>query len=108
LRGLCADIRGALQIYVRILKAAKIRDGILDVGCGRGEWLEVLRDEGLSARGIDANQLAIRECLQLELDVSRVDVLSHLKSLPDRSLNCITAFHLVEHLPLPMLVAFID
>ncbi len=108
LRGSRADIREAFQVYVPILKAAKIDDGILDVGCGRGEWLEVLRDEGLSARGIDTNQLAIRECLRLELDVSQSDVLSHLQNLPDSSLRCITAFHLVEHLPLPTLVAFID
>ena len=108
LRGSRADIREAFQIYVPILRAANIDDGILDVGCGRGEWLEVLRDEGLSARGIDTNQLAIRECLRLQLDVSQSDVLSHLQSLPDSSLRCVTAFHLVEHLPLRTLVAFID
>lgn len=107
-RGSPADIREAFQIYVPILKAANIRDGILDVGCGRGEWLEVLKDEGLSARGIDINEIMLRECSRLGLDVSRADVLAHLKSLPNRSLNCITAFHLVEHLPLRTLVAFVD
>jgi O-antigen chain-terminating methyltransferase len=107
-RGSRADIKEAFQIYLPILKAAKVRDGILDVGCGRGEWLEVLRDEGLLAGGIDANQLSVRECRQAQLDVSEADVLTHLRSLPDSSLNCITAFHLVEHLPLQMLAAFLD
>lgn len=107
-RGSRADIKEAFQVYVPILKAANVSDGILDVGCGRGEWLEVLRDEGLAARGIDINQISIRECSQLQLDITKADVLTHLQSLPDTALNCITAFHLVEHLPLPTLVTLID
>ena len=107
-RGSRADIKEAFQVYVPILKAANVSDRILDVGCGRGEWLEVLKDEGLAARGVDVNQISIRECSELQLDVSEADALTHLQSLPDAALNCVTAFHLVEHLPLPTLVTLID
>ena len=107
-RGTRADIQAAFRVYLPILSKANVTSEIVDVGCGRGEWLEVLKEAGLAARGIDINRLAIQECLQLGLEVTEADAITYLKSLPDRSVNCITAFHVVEHLSLETLVKFID
>ena len=81
---------------------------ILDVGCGRGEWLELLQEENLKAAGMDINRSMLAECRNRGLDVSEGDVLAHLKALPDASLGAITGFHLVEHLPFEALIAFLD
>lgn len=107
-RGTRADVKDALHVYLPILNAANIRDGILDVGCGRGEWLELLKEEGFAASGIDVNRLAVEQCGRQQLDAREADAIGHLQTLPDGSLNCITAFHLMEHLPLQTLVHFLD
>ena len=108
-RGSRADIKESLiHVYLPILNSANIRDGILDVGCGRGEWLEVLKAEGILASGIDLNRLVLAQCTELQLDVREADAVSHLRTLPEGSLNCVTAFHVVEHLPLDALVCLLD
>jgi len=107
-RGSRADLKDALQVYLPILSAANVRDGLLDVGCGRGEWLEVLNEEGVAASGIDLNRLAVEQCARLKLDAREAEAISHLQTLSDASLNCITAFHFVEHLSLQTLARFLD
>lgn len=108
-RGSRADIKESLiHVYLPILNSANIRDGVLDVGCGRGEWLEVLKAEGILASGIDLNRLVLEQCAELRLDVREAEAVSHLRTLAEGSLNCVTAFHVVEHLPLDALVCFLD
>ena len=80
---------------------------ILDLGCGRGEWLELLRDEGLVARGVDANRIMIKQCRHSGFDVVEGDVIGYLHSLPDGCLGVVTAFHLIEHLPHDVLIALL-
>ena len=70
----------------------------LDLGCGRGEWLEVLREINVEARGVDLDSAMVQECDKRGLNVERGDVLSILKSASDSSKSLLTAFHLVEHL----------
>ena len=108
LRGTPEQIKEAVKIYLPILQRAGIQAEILDVGCGRGEWLEVLRDAGLQARGIDTNRIVLQRCRDLSLDVVESEALAYLRSLPDAKLNAITAFHFAEHLPLETLVRFLD
>jgi O-antigen chain-terminating methyltransferase len=108
LRGTPEEIKETLQVYLPRLRDAAIVNEILDVGCGRGEWLEVLRDNGFQARGIDANRVAVRHCQELSLDVLESEALTHLASLPNDSLNAVTAFHFAEHLSLDALVRFLD
>ena len=59
---------------------------ILDIGCGRGEWLELLRSERLNAYGIDINRVLLEQCRHMGLRVVDADLLAHVRSLPDASI----------------------
>jgi len=67
-----------------------------------------LRDYGLKAQGVDSNTRMLEVCRQKGLSVSHSDALSFLHSAADSSFGAITAFHVVEHLPFPKIMAFID
>jgi O-antigen chain-terminating methyltransferase len=108
LRGTPEQVKETVQVYLPVLREAAITTDILDVGCGRGEWLEVLRDNGFQARGIDTNRIVLQRCQELSLDVVEAEALTYLGSMPDESLNAVTAFHFAEHLPLDTLVRFLD
>jgi len=71
---------------------------ILDVGCGRGEFLELLQAHGVSARGIDLNHAMVEEARSRGLDVAEADALTYLAELPDASLGGLFAAQVVEHL----------
>jgi O-antigen chain-terminating methyltransferase len=107
-RGPRDEVRQRLQVYIPILKEAQISGGVLDLGCGRGEWLQLLSSEGIKARGVDLNRVFIEECSGAGLNVIEEDALVHLRCLPDASLNAVTAFHLVEHLGFEKLIKLID
>ncbi len=108
LRGTPEQIKEEVKVYLPVLEKAGITSDILDVGCGRGEWLQVLRDAGLQARGIDTNRILVQQCKELSLDVEEREALEYLGSVADGSLNAVTAFHFAEHLPLETLVRFLD
>jgi len=108
LRGTPEQIKEEVKVYLPVLQRAGINSGILDVGCGRGEWLQVLREAGFEARGIDTNRILVQQCKDLSLQVEEREALEFLGSLPDGSLNAVTAFHFAEHLPLETLVKFLD
>lgn len=73
---------------------------VVDLGCGRGEWLQLLRERGVEAVGVEVSAAACRRCRQEGIDVVEGDALGYLESLADRSVGAVTAFHLLEHLPL--------
>lgn len=108
LRGTPEQIKEEVKVYLPVLEKAAINSDVLDIGCGRGEWLQVLREVGIQARGIDTNRILVQQCKDLSLDVEEREALSYLRSLPDASLNVVTAFHFAEHLPLETLVQFLD
>lgn len=106
-RGSRADIKQRVHVYIPLIKQArggKRRTPVLDLGCGRGEWLELLHDEGLIGRGIDLNEFMVAECVERKLEVTQADVIEHLSTLPSDSHGAITAFQVIEHLPFPILV----
>lgn len=107
-RGSREEIHRRLQVYVPYLKDAAITNGVLDIGCGRGEWLQLLQSEGIAARGIDRNRVFIEDCRGAALDVVEEDALTYLRSLPDDSLDAVSAFHFVEHVPFEMLIRVVD
>lgn len=108
LRGTPEEIKEQVKVYIPVLQQAGITSGVLDVGCGRGEWLEVLREAGVEAKGIDQNRILIAKCKALSLDVIETDAMTYLGSLANESLNAVTAFHFAEHLPFKTLVQFLD
>lgn len=81
---------------------------LLDIGCGRGEWLEVLRDAGISAYGVDFNAGMVAEAQELELDARCEDAVTHLENLEESSLAAVSAFHFAEHVPLQVLGRVLD
>lgn len=92
----------AYEPFVRpFLKDANGRPSSLDLGCGRGEWLELMRDWGFSARGIDLDDGMLEACREIGLEASKDEAIGYLQSLPDESLAIVTAFHLVEHISFP-------
>ncbi len=107
-RGSREEVTRRLRVYLPTLKGAGVIEDVLDIGCGRGEWLELLKSEGIRARGVDVNRVFVERCRQLGLDVTEEDALVHLRGLPDRSLNVVTSFHLVEHLPFEKLIKMLD
>lgn len=81
---------------------------VLDIGCGRGEWLELLRDHGLLARGIDLNRIFADVCRGYGLDIIEGDAISALSAMPAASIGAITSMHLVEHLSFEDLIVLLD
>ncbi len=107
-RGDREEIKNRLGVYLPIFREAEVVADVVDIGCGRGEWLEILKQEGVAARGIDHNRVFIEQCRQNGLDVVEADALAYLRSLPDQSLNAVTSFHLIEHLPFEGLITLLD
>ncbi|MGL6291569.1 MAG: methyltransferase domain-containing protein, partial [Silanimonas sp.] len=94
--------------WVREAGAGTREAPVLDVGCGRGEWLEMLRDAEMHGRGVDLNRLFVDACTGRGLDVQHADALQALRAMPESSIGALTSMHLVEHLPFEMVVALLD
>ena len=94
-RGSDEQIREKLQAYVPLFAGAT---DVLDIGCGRGEFLALLEAAGVSARGVDANRDMVSTARQHGLDVVESDALAYLESLADASLGGVMAAQVVEHL----------
>ena len=110
-RGSREDIKERLRVYLPTLKQAQLGTDempVLDVGCGRGEWLELLKEQSLRAQGIDVNRILVEECQRQGLEVIERDVIVYLRTLPDASLGAVTGFHIIEHLPFEVLVKLMD
>lgn len=69
-----------------------------DLGCGRGEWLELLNEAGFKTEGIDLDEGMLSYCRDLNLNVRQQDVIQYLQSLDDNSVSLVSSFHLVEHI----------
>jgi O-antigen chain-terminating methyltransferase len=110
-RGSRTLIKERQRVYLPRIEAcfAGVRGGtVIDVGCGRGEWLELLAETGIQAHGYDLNRIAVEECRGRGLDVREADALEVLSSLPDDSCAAITSFHVIEHVCLEALVSLLD
>jgi SAM-dependent methyltransferase len=104
-RGSREDIRGRLADYVE--RFAGLSD-VLDVGCGRGEFLDLLRARGIGARGLDLNHEMVEASRARGLDVVEADALAYLGSLPDASLGGLFSAQVIEHLPPDYLLRLLD
>ena len=88
-----------------IARFAGTSDVILDIGCGRGEFLEAAKAANLPARGIDLNQDCIEICRSKGLDVEQADMFAYLEAVADGSLGGAYCAQVVEHLPPAVLPA---
>jgi O-antigen chain-terminating methyltransferase len=94
-RGSEEEIKERQRIYVPYFEG---RDNVVDVGCGRGEFLELMREHGIRARGVDLDLDMILLCREKGLDVSADDAFAYLGALPDDSLGGVFAGQVIEHL----------
>lgn len=104
-RGSQHDIGERVAAYVPLFEGAS---DVLDVGCGRGEFLELLREKGISARGVDLNEEMAAVCRERGLDATAGDALSYLLAQPDGSLGGVFAAQVVEHLEPDYLMRFLE
>ena len=110
-RGTREDIRQRVSVYLPLVRdcgAGGDDAPVLDIGCGRGEWLEVLAAAELVARGVDLNPLMIAECRARGLDVVQGDGLAHLRQLQSGALGALSAIHVIEHIGFNDLLALLD
>ena len=95
-RGGEEEIRQRLQVYLPRLREAA---PVLDLGCGRGEALALLQEEGVCCRGIDSSAAMVRRSSQRGLRVEQGDLLEALAGVEPGSVGGIVSFHVIEHLP---------
>ena len=110
-RGTRENIRQRVGIYLKYIKKVKAgtKDApVIDVGCGRGEWLELLKDNKYSAKGIDLNREMIKACRSRKLEVMESDAVAYLKGLKPESAGAITGFHIAEHIDFENMISLID
>jgi SAM-dependent methyltransferase len=109
-RGSFDEIKDRFRTYLPHIQALVSGNDmpVVDLGCGRGEWLELLKEEGYRALGVDTNRVMLDRCRARGLDVLETDVLQYLRGLPDNSLSAVTAFHIIEHLEIEILMQLVD
>ncbi|HET6268088.1 MAG TPA: class I SAM-dependent methyltransferase, partial [Acidobacteriota bacterium] len=99
-RGDRTVIKDRFAGYVKYFKNSKAGEGkVLDLGCGRGEFLELLKDASVPAFGVDSNPAMVKSCRDLGLDVTQGDLLDFLEAQKPDSLAGIFCSQVVEHLP---------
>ena len=77
---------------------------LVDLGCGRGEWLNVMKELEIPALGVDSNAVCAAECRENGLTIEETDLLTFLKARSDQSVGTYTLFQVLEHLPFPVLL----
>lgn len=107
-RGSREDLKNRQRVYLDRVAGVSTKLPVLDIGCGRGEWIELLGERGVPAYGIDLNRVFVSGARKANLDVREVEALAHLHSLEDASLSGISAFHFIEHLQFSDLISVID
>jgi SAM-dependent methyltransferase len=100
-RGSRERVAELVEPYVGLLEGC---GPVLDIGCGRGELLERLKEAGIEASGVDSDAGMAERARAAGLDVTVGDGIAHLESLEPGSLGAITAIHVIEHLPADALV----
>ena len=102
-RGDREEIKKRLEFYLPLFKKA---DNVLDIGCGRGEFLEMLNDQGINATGIDTNEAMVSFCNEIKLKVQQAEAITYLSSVSDTSLGGLIASHVIEHFRNDLLYQF--
>lgn len=109
-RGAREDIASRLSVYLPYVSPAVAGSAlrVVDVGCGRGEWIKLLSSQGIAATGIDLNQSMVDDCRAQGLSAECDDAITYLRRQPAGSVGAVTGFHIIEHLPFDTLIALFD
>jgi O-antigen chain-terminating methyltransferase len=100
-RGSREVIKSYLMVYLPFLLPLKEIYKVctaVDLGCGRGEWLELLTEMGFAAHGVDLDDSMLAACRERNLSAETGDAISYLKSLSDESQTIVSGFHIIEHI----------
>lgn len=109
-RGTAETIRERQSYYLPIINAIeplKVGLPLVDIGCGRGEWLQML-PEHYARIGIDLNSMNVDACHEQGLNAVQQDALVWLANQPENSLAAVTAFHVIEHLTFEQFNTLLD
>lgn len=101
-RGAREVIKARLRVYLPFVEPLKAIDPdalAIDLGCGRGEWLELMGEVGVPARGVDIDDGMLAACRERGLPAEQGEALVFLRGLPDASVGMVSAFHMAEHIP---------
>ena len=96
-RGSREEIKRRQSVYLPILEPLKTIQSpslTLDLGCGRGEWLELMAENGFSAQGVDLDEAMLQFCAEQGFAVRKADALDCLRSIPDATLSVVSGFHI--------------
>lgn len=104
-RGASDQVREHQRQY---LPAFMDASNVLDIGCGRGEFIELLRNAGVSSSGVDLDGDMVAACRAKGLEVTQVDALGYLRAQEDGSIGGAFTAQLVEHLESGVLVELVD
>ena len=108
MRGSREEILERLTVYDGVVGKVRETNGenlfALDLGCGRGEWLELMRTRyGVKALGVDSDPSMLRDCGERGLLTVRADLMTYLRNAQSGSADIVTLFHVAEHLPFNVL-----
>jgi SAM-dependent methyltransferase len=98
-RGTESEIRERIAAYLPYWQDLPAGAPVLDLGCGRGEALALLRDHGIPGRGVDSSERMVQLCRERGLEAEAGDLFEVLAGLPAESLAGVVSFHVIEHLP---------
>ena len=100
-RGSREEIHKRLQVYDCLLTKISSSSSalkVLDIGCGRGEWLSKCRGLGFDCTGIDINPSMAKICIDSGFEIYNDDALNVLSTLPEGEFNIVSIFHVIEHI----------
>ncbi len=110
-RGDRTEIAKRLEVYLPFVKPLRDDGGarrVIDLGCGRGEWLELMQSIGMIPHGVDLDDGMLEDCFARNLSAEKLDAIACLKSLPDESQAIVSGFHIAEHLHFEVLQMLIS
>lgn len=110
-RGTEDEIKKRQEVYVPYFKKLKVdfkKYPVLDIGCGRGEMLDVLHDQKINAIGLDLNESMVARCNERGFKAVQADAFEYLANLKPGSLGAVTGFHIAEHIPFGQLLKLFE
>ena len=103
-RGHRLDIKQRQVVFIPYFEACK---NVVDIGCGRGEFLEIIKERGIIGKGIDIDEDMVSFCKSRGLDAEVIDAISYLEAIEDKSIDGIFIDQVIEHLDPDYLIKMI-